>query len=313
MLDVHLRWAAGRRLPGRHADGHELLLRPDPRAHPRQVRRGARADHAGVGRRASRSPSTASTTSCATSTAGRSRSRSRTRRSTSRAAARSRRGTSASTTTTTTRTSRFNGYLRGQVAARRLLGARRRARQGRLALPCGLRPDHLRGRHRRGGRDASTPSTSCTSSTAACTSTRRFADPPGYRTIKTIKAGALAQLQRRAQQKSSRSSPGRSWSTAASSSPAAPRPCASAWRTDQDPARRPRVLPAAHRQHAGLEDAATPRSCSPRRSCPTCGTCGRSGRTTTAGGCHPLDDRLRPERDCRRRRAGRSSASDGRR
>ena len=34
MLDVHLRRAAGRRLPRRHADGHQLLLRPDPRPYP---------------------------------------------------------------------------------------------------------------------------------------------------------------------------------------------------------------------------------------------------------------------------------------
>ena len=45
----HLGRAPGRRLPGRHADGHQLLLRPDPGAHPRQVLRGARADHEGVG------------------------------------------------------------------------------------------------------------------------------------------------------------------------------------------------------------------------------------------------------------------------
>ena len=36
------------RLPGRHADGHQLLLRADPGAHARQVLRGARPDHARV-------------------------------------------------------------------------------------------------------------------------------------------------------------------------------------------------------------------------------------------------------------------------
>ena len=41
-----------------------------------------------------------------------------------------------------------------QVAAGRLLGAGGRARQGRVALPRRLRPDHLRGRHRRRGRAA---------------------------------------------------------------------------------------------------------------------------------------------------------------
>ena len=39
---------------------------------------------------------------------------------------------------------------REQVPARGLLGAGGQARQGRLAVPRRLRPDHLRGRHRRG-------------------------------------------------------------------------------------------------------------------------------------------------------------------
>ena len=49
MLDVHLRRAAGRRLPGRHVDGHQLLLRPDPGADAREVPRGPRPDHARPG------------------------------------------------------------------------------------------------------------------------------------------------------------------------------------------------------------------------------------------------------------------------
>ena len=60
-----------------------------------------------------------------------------------------------------------------QVAARRLLGPRGQARQGRLALPRRLRPDHLRGRHRRARPRSSTPSTASTSSTGACTCSRR--------------------------------------------------------------------------------------------------------------------------------------------
>ena len=62
----HQRRAAAVRLPRRHEHGHELLLRPDPGADTRQVRRGPRAHQAGVDRRTSRSPSTASTTSSAT-------------------------------------------------------------------------------------------------------------------------------------------------------------------------------------------------------------------------------------------------------
>ena len=105
MLDCISRRAAGGRLPGRHLDGHQLLLRPDPGADAREIRRGARSDHQGLDRRASRSPSTAATTSCATSTSGRGRSSSRIRRSTSPAAARSRPTTSASTTPIRTPTS----------------------------------------------------------------------------------------------------------------------------------------------------------------------------------------------------------------
>ena len=45
---LHLGRAPGRRLPGRHLDGHQLLLRPDPGADPREIRRGPRPDHQGV-------------------------------------------------------------------------------------------------------------------------------------------------------------------------------------------------------------------------------------------------------------------------
>ena len=42
---------AGRGLPGRHLDGHQLRLRHHPRADPREIRRGARPDPQGVGGR----------------------------------------------------------------------------------------------------------------------------------------------------------------------------------------------------------------------------------------------------------------------
>ena len=41
MIDVHLRRAADRRLPGRHADGHLLLLWPEPEPAARALSRGA--------------------------------------------------------------------------------------------------------------------------------------------------------------------------------------------------------------------------------------------------------------------------------
>ena len=50
---LHLGRTARRRLPGRHADGHLLRLRPEPEPAARALLRGARPDHAGVdGRRA---------------------------------------------------------------------------------------------------------------------------------------------------------------------------------------------------------------------------------------------------------------------
>ena len=45
---LHLRRPAGRGLPGRHVDGHQLLLRPDPVADAREVSGSARPDHQGV-------------------------------------------------------------------------------------------------------------------------------------------------------------------------------------------------------------------------------------------------------------------------
>ena len=45
---LHLGRPAGRRLPGRHLDGHQLLLRPDPGADAREIRRSARPDHQGL-------------------------------------------------------------------------------------------------------------------------------------------------------------------------------------------------------------------------------------------------------------------------
>ena len=116
-----------------------------------------------------------------------------------------------------------------------------------------------------------------------------FADPPGYRTIKTIKAGALAQLSARRQAALHRADvegPRRRRHRHRRQ----PRDGAPAHGgDDQDAARRPRVLPAPHRQPAGLRRRGTPPSCSPRRSCRSCATCGPSGRTTTGGGSIRLD------------------------
>ena len=100
MLDVHLGRAAGRRLPGRHLDGHQLLLRPDPGADAREIRRSARPDHQGLDEpRAVRLQRPLQQAALRQLLAA-SRSRSRIRRSSFPAAARSRPTTSASTTPT---------------------------------------------------------------------------------------------------------------------------------------------------------------------------------------------------------------------
>ena len=143
-----------------------------------------------------------------------------------------------------------------QVAARRLLGARGQARQGRLALPRRLRPDHLRRRHRRRGRASSTPSTSSTSSTAACTCSRPSPTRPA--TARSTRSSTARSPSSRMEPAEDlrRTSPGSSWWTSASSSPAARRRCASSSRSAS------RALRVGHlfcllpqRQHAGLEDA----------------------------------------------------------
>ena len=150
---LHQRRPARRRLPGRHADGHELLLRPDPGADPRQVRRGPRPDHEGV------------VVDRAV----------RLRRQVQPAALRQLLAEADPAAAPADlhpgrRLDRDVGLLPRprlqllvpvlrrvpgrQEAARRLLGARRREGQGRLAVPGGVRPDHRRRRHRRRGRAA---------------------------------------------------------------------------------------------------------------------------------------------------------------
>ena len=66
MLDVHVGRPPGGRLPGRHADGHELSATAPAGDLAREVPRGHELI-CGPGRSAGRSPSTASTRSCATS------------------------------------------------------------------------------------------------------------------------------------------------------------------------------------------------------------------------------------------------------
>jgi len=111
-----------------------------------------------------------------------------------------------------------------------------------------------------------------------------FADPAGYRTMATIKYGALAQLTL-ARQKILENltwkqlvderfiiagSPETVRRSSRSASRGSTSDISSACSTTG-------TCPTGRR--------ATRRSCSPRRSCRTCATCGRSGSTTSAGGC----------------------------
>ena len=68
MLDVHLGRAPRRGLPGRHAHGHDLLLRREPGARCASKYREGVDLILQAWQSRSRSPSTASTRSCATST-----------------------------------------------------------------------------------------------------------------------------------------------------------------------------------------------------------------------------------------------------
>ena len=111
-----------------------------------------------------------------------------------------------------------------------------------------------------------------------------FADPPGYRTINTIKAGALSQLRQDAQ----KIFQNLTWKQLVdggfviAGSPdtvrAAARGLIKALRVGH------RLLPVPHRQHAGLEDALLHQAVRREGHAQAARTSGRTGRTTTAGG-----------------------------
>ena len=142
---LHLRRPADRRLPGRHADGRLLRLRPEPEPAARPLLRGARPGDEGLAH-PTRSRSTAATTSSATSTSGRARSSSRTRRYGSPAAARSRPGNGAPRWTTSTRIC-LTSATRSAGHDGRLLGGDGPARQGPQSVSRRLRCSPWRGRN----------------------------------------------------------------------------------------------------------------------------------------------------------------------
>ena len=201
----------------------------------------------------------------------------------------------------------FFGYLRGKSLHGRLLGARRQARQGRLALPRRLRPDHLRGRHRRRGRGALRRALPLLLQPvpARLPALRRSAGLPHRRHHQVRRAlAALARRRRsvlaephveaaRGRALRHRGQPGHA---CASSSRSASRGCASATSS---------ACSTTATCRTGRR--VTPPSSSPRRSCRSSATSGRNGSTTTAGGStrwrtacarapcpgSPLPDRMR--------------------
>ena len=188
----------------------------------------------------------------------------------------------------------FFGYLRAKPLMDGYWEPRGRARGRTIALSRRLRPDHLRGGHRRRGRGP-----------------LRRALPlllqplpprlPGLRGPARLPHHRHDQVRRALPAPPGRAEDPRephleadSW-TSASSSRAAPRPSASSSRSASRGCGSAMCSACSTRATCRTGRRATPPSCSPRRSCPSCATSGRSGRTTTAGGCKPMDDRLRPE------------------
>ena len=190
--------------------GHQLLLRPDPRADPRQVPRGARADHAGLGRATEPFafdgkynqlryvncwPKPIQKPHPPIYVPG---------------------GGSIETWDFCLDHDynysylSFFGYLRAKQLHGRLLGPRGRAGQGPLALPRRLRPDHLRGGDRRPGGGAVRRARASTSSTAACTSSRPSPTRPAT-APSTPSSTARSPSCARTRRRSSRTSPGSSW------------------------------------------------------------------------------------------------------
>ena len=74
----------------------------------------------------------------------------------------------------------------------------------------------------------------------------------------------------------------------------------------QDPARRPRVLPAPHRQHAGLEDPPLTRKLFAEKVMPHLRDLWPEWKDDDRWWIHPLEDRLRPESASRAREVGMS-------
>ena len=250
---LHLGRPAGGRLPGRHADGHQLLLRADPGAHEGQVCRGPRADHQGLDHRRAV----------------------RLRRQVQPAALRELLAPADPEAAPPDlhprrRLHRDLGLLPRsrlqllvpvlhrvsprQGAARRLLGAGGGPGQGRLAEPRRLRAGHLRGRHRRRGGAA----------------LRRahlvLLQPVPPRLPRLRRPARLPHDQHHQGRGGEPADPGRIAvvPVAHLGGPGRgrahhrrqPRDRARPDdRVDQDAPGRPRVLPPAHRQPAGLEDA----------------------------------------------------------
>ena len=112
-----------------------------------------------------------------------------------------------------------------------LLGAGGRARQGRITVPRGVRPDDRRGRHRRRG-GALVQRAHSVLLQPLPARIRRLRRRAGLSDRSTrSRRASLARLQRQAQGRATEAHVAGCWWMVAWSSPAAPRPCASGWRS----------------------------------------------------------------------------------
>ena len=181
-----------------------------------------------------------------------------------------------------------------QVAARRLLGAGGQARQGRLALPRRLRPDHLRGRHRRGGRGALRRALPLLLQPvpARVPALRGPAGLP-HREHHQVRRALAAPHGGAADHAGPHLEAARGGALHHRGQPGDGAPAARG--VHHRPARSATSSACSTPATCRTGRPATPPSSSPRRSCRTCATSGPNGSDDDRWWIHPMEERLHPE------------------